>query len=74
MEERKTVKKMQLLENTADNEQVVMYDAKELSEIFGVNVNRSTDFLKKFGVKIGHWQIEQGKLLEILKANAGVLI
>lgn len=74
MEESNTIEEMQLLEQTADNEQVVMYDAKELSEIFGVNVNRSTDFLKKFGVKIGHWQIEKNKLLEILKANAGVLI
>ncbi len=74
MEERNTVEKMQLLENTADNEQVVMYNAKKISEIFGVNINKSTDFLKKFGVRIGHWQIEQGKLLEILKANAGVLI
>ncbi len=53
---------------------VVMYNAKKISEIFGVNINKSTDFLKKFGVRIGHWQIEQGKLLEILKANAGVLI
>lgn len=74
MEESNTIEEMQLLEQTADNEQVVMYDAKELSEIFGVNVNRSTDFLKKFGVRIGHWQIEKNKLLEILKANAGVLI
>ncbi len=53
---------------------VVLYNAKKISEIFGVNINKSTDFLKKFGVKIGHWQIEQGKLLTVLRENAGVLM
>lgn len=68
------VKKVLDLEQTADNEQVVMYDAKKISEIFGVNINRSTDFIKKFGVKVGHWQIEKGRLLAVLRENVGVLM
>ena len=50
---------------------IVTYGYKEISEIFGINDNRSEDFLKKFGVKIGHWQIEKGSLLEVLRENKG---
>lgn len=52
---------------------VVMYDAKKISKTFHVNVNKATDFLKKFGCRIGHWQIEQNKLLKILSENDGIL-
>ncbi len=52
---------------------VVMYDAKKISKTFKVNVNKATAFLKKFGCKIGHWQIEQNKLLKVLAENDGVL-
>lgn len=54
-------------------EEVVMYDANDLSKIFNVNVNTSTNFLKKFGVYIGHWQIAKIKLLLILIQNEGVI-
>lgn len=51
--------------------EVVMYDYKAVSKLLGVNSNKALEFLKKFGVKIGHWQIEKESLLEILRKNRG---
>ena len=53
---------------------VVMFNAKEISKIFSVNINRSTNFLKNYGVKVGHWQIEESKLLSILREQQGELL
>lgn len=53
---------------------VVMFNAKEISKIFNININRSTNFLKNYGVKVGHWQIEENKLLSILREQQGELL
>lgn len=53
---------------------VVMFNSKEVSKIFGININKSTNFLKKYGVKVGHWQIEESKLLSILYEHQGDLL
>ena len=50
---------------------IVIYGYKEIGKLFGINDNRAEDFLKKFGVKIGHWQIEEGSLLAVLRENRG---
>lgn len=57
-------------EKPVDNN-ITLYGYKEISKILGINENRASDFLKKFGVKIGHWQIEKGSLLEVLRENKG---
>ena len=65
----------ELIEDVVQEEQeestIITYGYKEISELFGINENRAEDFLKKFGVKIGHWQIEEGSLLEVLRENKG---
>lgn len=53
---------------------VIMYDYRDISKLLGINANKALEFLKKFGVKIGHWQIERGKLLKVLNDNEGRLI
>lgn len=53
---------------------VIMYDYRDVSKLLGINANKALEFLKKFGVKIGHWQIERGKLLKVLNDNEGRLI
>ena len=53
---------------------VIMYDYRDVSKLLGINANKALKFLKKFGVKIGHWQIERGKLLKVLNDNEGRLI
>lgn len=70
MEEDAEIKTVQAEEEDG----VVMYDAKRISKTFHVNVNKATAFLKRFGLKIGHWQIEQNKLLRVLAENEGVLL
>ena len=50
---------------------VIMYDYKKISDLFRINENKAGDFLKKFGVKVGHWQIEKGSLLSVLRENRG---
>lgn len=74
MEESKEFETVQLLETAENSEEIVMYNAQNISQLFNVNLNKSTDFLKKFGVRIGHWQIEKGTLLEVLQKNKGNLI
>lgn len=65
----------EILEDVVQEEQkesnIVIYGYKEIGKLFGINDNRASDFLKKFGVKIGHWQIEEGSLLEVLRENKG---
>lgn len=51
--------------------EIVMYDYKAVSKLLGVNSNKALEFLKKFGVKIGHWQIEHAGLLKALQENVG---
>lgn len=54
-----------------DERAIIIYGYKEISKLFGINDNRAEDFLKKFGVKVGHWQIEKESLLAILRENRG---
>lgn len=62
----------EILEDVVQEEnKISIYGYKEISKLFGINENRAEDFLKKFGVKIGHWQIEKGSLLEVLRENKG---
>lgn len=60
-----------VLEEGGQEDNVILYGYKELSDLFGINENKALDFLKKFGVKVGHWQIEKGSLLEVLRENKG---
>lgn len=65
----------EILEDVVQEEQkesnIVIYGYKEIGKLFGINDNRAEDFLKKFGVKIGHWQIEEESLLSVLRENRG---
>ena len=54
-----------------ENADIKMYSAEDISQFFGMNGNNSRLFLKKFGNKIGTYQIEQNKLLEVLRSNEG---
>lgn len=58
-------------EKEQNGSEVVMYDYKDVSKILGVNSNKALEFLKRFGVKIGHWQIEHAGLLKALQENGG---
>lgn len=60
-----------VLQEEQEENTITIYGYKEISKLFGINDNRASDFLKKFGVKIGHWQIEEGSLLEVLRENKG---
>ncbi len=60
-----------IVQEEQEENEVIMYDYKKISDLFGINENRAGDFLKKFGVKIGHWQIEEGSLLAVLRENRG---
>lgn len=60
-----------VLQEEQEENTITTYGYKEISKLFGINDNRAGDFLKKFGVKIGHWQIEKGSLLEVLRENRG---
>lgn len=57
--------------NKEDEDNIIIFGYQEISDLFGINENRASDFLKKFGVKIGHWQIEKGSLLKILREYRG---
>lgn len=57
-----------------DEDIVIMYNYRDVSKLLRVNANKALEFLKKFGVKIGHWQIEHKKLLRILNENEGTLV
>ncbi len=59
------------LENQQEDKDIILLDYKEISAILGINNNKASDFLKKFGVKIGHWQIEKGSLINVLRENQG---
>lgn len=65
------MKEKDINEKEQNGREVVMYDYKAVSKLLGVNSNKALEFLKKFGVKIGHWQIEKESLLEILRKNRG---
>lgn len=60
-----------VVQEEQEESKITIYGYKEISNLFGINENRAGDFLKKFGVKIGHWQIEKGSLLEVLRTNKG---
>ena len=59
------------LEEQQEDNDITLLDYKEISALLGINKNKASDFLKKFGVKIGHWQIEKESLLRILRENRG---
>jgi len=59
------------LEEQQEDNDITLLDYKEISALLGINNNKASDFLKKFGVKIGHWQIEKESLLRILRENRG---
>ncbi len=59
------------LEEQQEDNDITLLDYKEISALLGINNNKASDFLKKFGVKIGHWQIEKGSLLKVLRENKG---
>lgn len=63
-----------VLEEEQEVEKIVIYNYKDISSLFGINENKALNFLKKFGVKIGHWQIEKGSLLEVLRQNKGEIL
>lgn len=64
----------EVFQEEQDKNIVIMYNYRDVSKLLGVNANKALEFLKKFGVKIGHWQIEHKKLLKILTENKGTLI
>lgn len=53
---------------------VGILNAKEIMDIFHINRNKATEFLKKYGVKVGCYCIEKEKLLEILRNEEGDLL
>lgn len=59
------------LEEQQEDNDITLLDYKEISALLRINNNKACDFLKKFGVKIGHWQIEKGSLLNVLRENQG---
>lgn len=65
------MKEKDINEKEQNGREVVMYDYKDVSKILGVNSNKALEFLKRFGVKIGHWQIEHAGLLKALQENGG---
>lgn len=60
-----------VVQEEQENDDVIMYDYKKISDLFRINENKAGGFLKKFGVKVGHWQIEKGSLLEVLREHKG---
>lgn len=60
-----------VVQEEQEESKINIYGYKEISKLFGINENRAEDFLKKFGVKIGHWQIEEKSLLSVLRENRG---
>lgn len=64
----------EVFQEEQDKDIVIMYNYRDVSKLLGVNANKALEFLKKFGIKIGHWQIEHKKLLRILNENEGTLV
>lgn len=47
--------------------------AKEIEQHYRVNLNKATEFCKKYGINFGGWCIESTKLREILHNKNGNL-
>lgn len=58
-------------EISEEEKEVTMYGYKDISEILGINANKALEFLKKFGIKAGHFQIEKNAFIRILQENSG---
>lgn len=59
----------QYVENTVE-----IFTAKDLMSLFHINRNKATDFLRKYGVRLGKYCIEREKLLEVLRTEKGNLL
>lgn len=47
--------------------------AKEISENYKINLNKATEFCKKYGINFGGWCVESKKFQEILHNAKGNL-
>ena len=66
-----------LLNTLAENEIIVkkptVIYAKEIAESYPVNLNKATEFCKKYGTNFGGWCVESTRFQEILHNADGSL-
>ena len=57
-----------------ENKAVKTLGYKEIAETLQIGENKSGDFLRKYGYRVGHWAIEEGKLRRLLRNSKGDLL
>ncbi len=68
-EQRKTNELLETILNTKQNNLPKLIYAKEISQNYRVNINKATEFCKKYGTNFGGYCIEQEKFKEILQTK-----
>lgn len=57
----------------ASNDLPTLIYAKDIEQNYRVNLNKATEFCKKYGINFGGWCIESTKLQEIMHDKKGNL-
>lgn len=58
---------------TKQNQLPRLIYAKEIANNYSINLNKATEFCKKYGINFGGWCIENTKFQEVLKNASGNL-
>lgn len=68
-EQRKTNELLETILNTKQNNLPKLIYAKEIAQNYQVNLNKATEFCKKYGTNFGGYCIEQEKFKEVLQTK-----
>ena len=68
-EQRKTNKLLETILNTKQNNLPKLIYAKEIEQNYNVNLNKATEFCKRYGTNFGGYCIEVDKFKEILQTK-----
>lgn len=68
-EQRKTNELLETILNTKQNNLPKLIYAKEIAQNYRVNINKATEFCKRYGTNFGGYCIEQEKFKEVLQTK-----
>ena len=68
-EQRKTNELLETILNTKQNNLPKLIYAKEIAQNYRININKATEFCKRYGTNFGGYCIEQEKFKEILQTK-----
>lgn len=68
-EQRKTNELLETILNTKQNNLPKLIYAKEIAKNYRVNINKATEFCKRYGTNFGGYCIEADKFKEILQTK-----